>query len=114
MVGAMTATQGTKRAGQMSPLSRRVAVEIKVAMARAELNQLQVTALLGHDGTWLSKRLSGVVKMTLDDLAELAPVLHVTPVELLGAATPESDRKVTGDTSRRNTGKRRHLYLVAS
>lgn len=79
----------------MRPRGRRVesaevATEVKVWMARRRLTQVELAERLGHDHTWVSKRLSGRTAMTVDDLLEFADALDVSAVEFFRVADGQS------------------------
>lgn len=67
----------------MSPISEYAATEIRVWMARRRMNQALLGEAIGHDQTWVSKRLGGRTAISLDDLAVIANALGVDPVLLL-------------------------------
>jgi transcriptional regulator with XRE-family HTH domain len=60
-----------------------VATEVKVWMARRRLTQAELAARVGHDQTWLSKRLAGKVPMTVEDMLDLADALGIRAADLL-------------------------------
>ena len=97
----------------MSPISEYVATEVKVWMARRRMNQGDLGAALGHDQTWVSKRLSGRTAITLDDLDALAQALEVEPVLLLPAATESAATARSNANRHLRRGRRRHLVVVA-
>ncbi len=59
-----------------------VATEVKVWMARRRLTQAELAAKVGHDQTWLSKRLSGKVMLSVEDVLDLADALDIRAVDL--------------------------------
>jgi len=61
--------------------SQHVTTEIKVWMARRRMNQTDVAQKMGHDQTWVSRRLSGKRAMTVDDLEDFAKALDVPAAE---------------------------------
>lgn len=67
-----------------------VATEIKVWMARRRLTQAELADRVGHDHTWVSKRLSGKVALTVDDLLVFADALDVSTVEFFRVVPDES------------------------
>jgi len=60
-----------------------IATEVKVWMARRRLTQAELGRAAGHDQTWVSKRLSGKVPMTVEDLLDLAYALDVRVADFL-------------------------------
>ena len=59
-----------------------IATEIKVWMARRRLTQAELAARVGHDQTWLSKRLSGKIILDVEDVLALADALGIRAVDL--------------------------------
>lgn len=57
-----------------------IATEVKVWMARRRMTQAELGRAAGHDQTWISKRLSGKVPMTVEDLLDLSAALDVPVV----------------------------------
>lgn len=60
-----------------------IATEVKVWQARRRLTQSELAARVGHDQTWVSKRLSGKVPMTVEDLLDFADALGVRAADFL-------------------------------
>lgn len=60
-----------------------VRTEIKVWMARRRLSQAELAARVGHDQTWVSKRIgrNPTVPLTVDDLADFSDALGVPIAE---------------------------------
>jgi transcriptional regulator with XRE-family HTH domain len=71
-----------------------VLVEIKVWMARRNITQVELAAELGVAQSWVSKRLNGVVGLTVEDMFRLAEALDVPPWEFLRPA-PQTSRNAT-------------------
>ncbi len=71
-----------------------VLVEIKVWRARRNVTQSQLAAQLGVAQSWVSKRINGVVGLTVDDMARIAEALDVPPWEFLRPA-PQASRSAT-------------------
>ena len=65
-----------------------IATEVKVWMARRRMTQAELGRAAGHDQTWISKRLSGKVPMTVEDLLDLAGALNVPAVEFFRLSDP--------------------------
>lgn len=65
-----------------------VRTEIKVWMARRRLNASELAARLGHDPSWVSKRVGAgaTVALTVDDLTSMADALDVPIVEFFRVA----------------------------
>ncbi|GEA79965.1 hypothetical protein CUD01_04090 [Cellulomonas uda] len=68
------------------PLHQRVAAVIRGEMARYEITQARVAALLGITQQSVSRKRAGQTPYTLDELEVLAPLFATTPDELLRAA----------------------------
>jgi transcriptional regulator with XRE-family HTH domain len=63
-----------------------VLVEIKVWMARRDVTQVELAKRLGVAQSWVSKRLNGVVALTVEDMARIAVALNVPPWEFMRPA----------------------------
>ncbi len=71
--------------GTMSPLHSHVATEIKVWMARRNVDQNELARRVGHSQPWVSTRLTGKTAISLDDLAGAARDCYFAAV---GVAVP--------------------------
>lgn len=60
-----------------------VATQIRVELARQNLNQTSLARKLGQRPQWVQRRLSGETKVTVDDLAAIADALDISVVALL-------------------------------
>jgi transcriptional regulator with XRE-family HTH domain len=60
-----------------------VATEIRVTMLRRGVNQTELAQRLGHDQTWLSKRLKGRTTLSIDDLDQIARAIGVEMIDLM-------------------------------
>jgi transcriptional regulator with XRE-family HTH domain len=76
-----------------------VAMEIRVAMTRADVRQSELARRIGKTEQWLSVRLRGRQAIDLNDLALIAHGLAVSPLELLPA--PEVVAAVAGQINER-------------
>ena len=73
MAHAVTATRKDE--------ANEIATEVRVWMARRRMTQRELGEAAGHDQTWVSKRLSGKVPMTIEDLLDLADALDVRAID---------------------------------
>lgn len=71
------------------PLAERVVEEIRVAMARQRINQVELAARMHVAQPWISRRLSGKTPITLDDIERLAEGLRLDVDELLAPGRQE-------------------------
>lgn len=67
-------------------LTARVTEEIRVAMARQRINQVELAARMRVAQPWISRRLSGKTPITLDDVEHIAAGLQMSVSDLLGPA----------------------------
>lgn len=58
-----------------------VRVEIAVWMRRRGMTQEALAGLVGHEQTWVSKRLTGRVAISIDDLEKFGKALGVPAAE---------------------------------
>lgn len=63
--------------------SHRVTAEVRAHMARQGIGVNDLAAQMGVTPMWLSRRLRGVTRLTVDDLARVAAALDVDPASLL-------------------------------
>jgi transcriptional regulator with XRE-family HTH domain len=82
-----------------------VAMEIRVAMTRADVRQSDLARRIGKTEQWLSVRLRGKQAIDLNDLALIAQGLEVNPLDLLPsreitAAAAANPKVVSGQLSR--------------
>jgi transcriptional regulator with XRE-family HTH domain len=68
-----------------------VLTEIKVWMARRRINQSELAAQLGVQQSWVSKRLSGKVALTVNDLGLISEALSVPVGEFFRPAPVKAD-----------------------
>lgn len=86
-------------------LTQLVAMEIRVAMTRADIKQSELARRIGKTEQWLSVRLRGKQPIDLNDLALIAGGLNVgfqallPPTEVLAAAI-NNPKVVSGQLSR--------------
>jgi transcriptional regulator with XRE-family HTH domain len=69
-----------------STLGATTAAEIRAELARRRLSQRDFAVAVGQNQQWVSRRLSGSVPLTVDDVALIAKTLDVAVVALLGEA----------------------------
>lgn len=67
-------------------LTQVVAMEIRVAMTRADVRQSELARRIGKTEQWLSVRLRGKQPIDLNDLALIAGGLGVSPIALLSTS----------------------------
>lgn len=82
-----------------------VAMEIRVAMTRADVRQSDLARRIGKTEQWLSVRLRGKQPIDLNDLALIAGALDVSPLDLLppreiAAAAARDANRVSEQVSR--------------
>lgn len=78
-----TATDGLDVVTLSTPSSI-VAEETRAAMARRRMSQSALGRVTGRDRTYYTRRLTGDVPFTIDEIVELAALLGVTTRTLLG------------------------------
>lgn len=96
-----------------------VAMEIRVAMTRADVRQSELARRIGKTEQWLSVRLRGRQAIDLNDLALIAEGLGVNPLDLLPSREvaiaasadpnrrlPQVSRLAAPDTTRTRTTHR--------
>lgn len=66
----------------LSQTSHRAAAEVRAEMARQGCTQAALAARINRDQHFISRRLSGKVPFTVDELARIAEALSV-PIEAL-------------------------------
>ena len=64
-------------------LAQHVAAELRAQKARRRLSDVEIARRLGVGETWVGRRMTGRVPITLDDLDELCEVLEILPIELM-------------------------------
>lgn len=62
-----------------------VATNIRVELARQNLNQTDLAEKLGVYPQWVQRRLSGETKISVDDITAIADALDISVVDLLPA-----------------------------
>lgn len=65
-------------------LTERVALALRIEMVRQNLGVRELAERLGHNDTWLHRRLNGTVPIAVPELEDMARVLKV-PVSLFFA-----------------------------
>lgn len=108
-----------------------VAMEIRVAMTRADVRQSDLARRIGKTEQWLSVRLRGKQPIDLNDLALIAGALGVSPLDLLPSrevaaavsgtnprfpqvsrlASPDTPIRAKPRTSRHAPGQRRPVSV---
>ena len=68
---------------QVTGLGQTVAANLRAEMARRRIRGRDVAEQLGRGGPWLSRRLTGEVAFTLDELEAVAAAIGVRVVDLL-------------------------------
>ena len=71
----------------MMQLTQRVTEEVRAEMARRRLTQQDLADALRWTPGYLSRRLTGEVAWSLDDIEEVAAALQVPPLALLAPAS---------------------------
>ena len=79
---------------EASPLSAKVAEEIRALLARRDMSRSELARRLGVSAMWVSDRLRAQTPIGLDDLERIAAVLGVAPADLFPADVL-STRKTT-------------------
>jgi transcriptional regulator with XRE-family HTH domain len=69
-----------------TPLSARVAANIRALMAYKQMRQSQLARRIGKGEQWLSVRLRGVQAIDLNDLDLIAGALEIDPADLVRPA----------------------------
>lgn len=62
-----------------------VAAEVRAELGRQDRNNTWLASELGVSEMWVSRRLSGTTKFTVDDLVRIAAALNIDATELLRA-----------------------------
>lgn len=81
----------------VTTFTRRVGLEIKVAMLRKGVSGRWLAGQLGESQTWISTRLTGTTPIDVNDLERIAAALGVDVASLL----PQSARGSIAQTVRR-------------
>lgn len=63
-----------------------ISAEIDVRLARRGLNYTALARMLEVQQQWLSRRFTGEVTFSIDDVEAIARVLHIDPLDLIVAA----------------------------
>ncbi|MDR6212188.1 transcriptional regulator with XRE-family HTH domain [Nocardioides zeae] len=71
---------------EANAFSKQLTTEIRVLMARRDLTQQELADDLGRAADWLSRRLAGRSRYTVDDVLVIAQALEVEAPELFAAA----------------------------
>lgn len=69
-------------------LQERVTEEIRVVLARRKMSQAELARRIGENPKNFSRRMTGEVGLSLDQLQDIAEVLQVPVTSLLGGAAP--------------------------
>ncbi len=78
------------------PLSERVAAEIRAILARFELRQTDLAAVLGVTQAQASRKLHCVNAFSIDELEVISDWLETTPAYLMGYATEPRPKMPNG------------------
>lgn len=78
-----------------SPLVARIAAELRAAAARKQMSQAAIAAQVDRSQVWISRRLSGQVAVTVEELVLLCGVLEVDPLPLIDHALAEPTAEVS-------------------
>lgn len=70
----------------LSPTSQRVAAQVRARMAYDGCSQATLAESIGRDQHYISRRVSGKVPFTTEDLDLIATALHVSVSDLIGEA----------------------------
>lgn len=76
------------RSQTVTPMREIVAAEVRAQMARRRITQQMLADELGREQTWVSRRVSGKVAFTVDDLAVISALFRVPIALLLGDEEP--------------------------
>jgi len=60
-----------------------VATQVRVELARQNLNQSDLARKLGKHQQWVQRRLSGETRITVEDVVAVASALNIPPATLL-------------------------------
>lgn len=69
-------------------MTEQVAEEVRVLMARKQVNQVTLATRLGLSQSGVSKRLRGITPFDANEIGQLAEIFEVPPAQLLGLNTP--------------------------
>lgn len=69
-----------------------IAGNIRAEIARAKVTQGEVATALGQNQQWVSRRMTGSIPWSADDLVAIADLLGVHPAVLLGGREPDGPR----------------------
>jgi transcriptional regulator with XRE-family HTH domain len=84
-----------------TPLTQRVAAEVRVRLARLNISAAELARRTGLKQPYLSRRMTCEVAFDLDDLQLIANALHVQVVDLLPQPARQDGRGQTGQVSDR-------------
>lgn len=65
-------------------LTETVAAEVRAELGRQRKSGAWLALQLGVSDAWVSRRISGSMPMSVEDLERIADVLEVTPAYLMG------------------------------
>jgi transcriptional regulator with XRE-family HTH domain len=60
-----------------------VAAEVRAHMGRRNLRQVHLAQAIGQNTMWLSRRLSGEVSFSIEDLERICQILNIDMVALI-------------------------------
>lgn len=70
------------------PLRMRVADEVRAWLGRRRMSGAQLAREMGKSQTFVARRLDGRQAFDIDDLEQVARILHVRVVDLIGRDSP--------------------------
>jgi transcriptional regulator with XRE-family HTH domain len=72
----------------LTDINARIAAEVRAEVARQQLTQQQLGERMGRPQHWISRRLTGDVPFTADELVTFAAALGVPVSRFLGDGVP--------------------------
>lgn len=98
----MQGRYGSRMTATLTPRHKRVAAEIRAAMAREGIQQKELAAHLGISNQAASQLYRGIVPFSIDRLDAMADWLNVRITDLLGDKRPDGgERRVSSGWTRR-------------
>ena len=79
-------------------LSARIIIEVSAMIGRRRTNQAALARTIKKTPVWLSDRMTGRVKLTVDDLAVIADGLGVSIIDLLPSSARRSQMPTDGES----------------
>lgn len=84
-------TNAPERLSPRPPLRAAVAEEVRALLARRRMSAIELSRRIGKSHTYVGRRLSAETAFDTDDLEQIAGVLGVSVVDLLGHRATEPD-----------------------